>query len=42
MFILYKIINKHKTIKLNIKKQVFNSLKDNNLDLNKRCITSLA
>jgi hypothetical protein len=42
MFTLYKMINKNKTIKLNIKKQGFNSLRCDNLKLNRGYVISLA
>jgi hypothetical protein len=42
MFMSYKMISEHKTIRLSIKKQVFSSLRGDNLDLNRGCVTSLA
>jgi hypothetical protein len=42
MFTLYKIISENKTIKLSIKKQVFSSLRYDNLKLNRGCVTRLA
>jgi hypothetical protein len=41
MFTLYKIISENKIIRLNIKKQGFNSLRYNNLKLNRGYIISL-
>jgi hypothetical protein len=42
MFALYKMISENKTIGLSTKKQGFNSLRCDNSELNRGCVTSLA